>query len=129
MGKQSMKLIRPKLAAQSVTDKTEINNYIKSVYEGVNDKDSLKFLPSFILFVCCVVEECYSKKTIHKSKINKKDEVFNHVSAFLESQLNEADKKIIGNIIEDLHSSKRINKVSMVSKLIFHIGNFFLKKG
>lgn len=123
-----MKLVKPRLQAESITDKTEINNYIKSVYEGVTDKHSLKFLPSFILFVCCVVEECYSTRSVHKSKINKKEEVFNHVSTFLECPLNEPDKNIIGNIIEDLHSSKRINKVSMVSKLVFHIGNFFLRK-
>ena len=123
-----MCLVKPKLAAQSITDKSEINSYIKSVYEGVTDKNSLKFLPSFILFVCCVVEECYSTRSVHKSKINKKEEVFEHVSTFLENVLNEQDKTIIGNIIEDLHSSKRIKKVSAVSKLIFHIGNFFLRK-
>lgn len=124
-----MKLIKPKLAAESITDKTEIDNYINSVYEGVTDKNSLKFLPSFILFVACVVEECYSTRSIHKSKINKKQEVFEHMSVFLGYLLSEQDKNIISNIIEDLHSSKRIKKVSMVSKLIFHIGNFFLKKG
>lgn len=124
-----MKLVKPRLQAESITDKTEIDNYINSVYQGVTDKNSLKFLPSFILFVCCVVEECYSTRSVHKSKINKKQEVFEHMSVFLGYLLSEQDKNIISNIIEDLHSSKRINKVSMVSKLIFHIGNFFLKKG
>lgn len=124
-----MKLVKPRLQAESITDKTEIDNYINSVYEGVTDKNSLKFLPSFILFVCCVVEECYSTRSVHKSKINKKQEVFEHMSLFLGYLLSEQDKNIISNIIEDLHSSKRIKKVSMVSKLIFHIGNFFLKKG
>jgi hypothetical protein len=128
MGKTSMKLVKPKLQALAVTDKTEIDSYIKSVYEGIHDKQSLKFLPSFILFVCCVVEECYSKRSVHQTKINKRDEVLQHISAFLTTTLNDHDKNIISAIIEDLHSSGRIKKVSRVQKMIFTIGSFFLKK-
>lgn len=127
MGKKSMKMIKPKLQAESVTNKTEITSYIKSVYESVADKNTLKYVPSFILFVCCVVEECYSKKSIHNAKIDKKQEVLDHISAFVESNLNENDKNIISAIIEDLHSSRRIKRVSIVQKLVFTIGSFFLK--
>lgn len=128
MGKTSMKLVKPKLQALAVTDKTEIDNYIKSVYEGIHDKQTLKFLPSFILFVCCVVEECYSKRSVHHSKINKRDEVLHHIAAFLGISLSEQDKTILISIIEDLHSSGRIKRVSMVQKMVFTIGNWFLKK-
>ena len=68
MGKSTMRMIKPKLQAETITNKTEIDNYIKSVYDGIVDKSTLKYLPSFILFVCCVVEECYSKRSIHQSK-------------------------------------------------------------
>lgn len=128
MGKNSMKLVKPKLQALCITDKSEIDGYIKHVYEGIVDKNSLKFLPSFILFICCVVEEVYSKRSVHHAKINKRDEVLQHVNTFLESQLSEADKQVIVSIIEDLHSSKRIKRVSIVQKLAFTIGSFFLKK-
>lgn len=123
-----MKLVKPKLQALAVTDKTEINNYITSVYEGIHDKQSLKFLPSFILFICCVVEECYSKKSIHHAKIDKLSEVIEHISQFMGSQLSENEKTIISSIVEDLHSSGRIKKVSIVQKIVFMIGSFFLKK-
>lgn len=123
-----MKLVKPKLQAESVMDKTEIDAYIKSVYDGVTDKQSLKFLPSFILFVCCVVEECYSKKTVHQSKLNKRDEVLHHMTAFFGNQISNADQQIIISIIEDLHSSGRIKRVSRVQKMVFTIGSFFLKK-
>jgi hypothetical protein len=122
-----MKLVRPKLQAHAITDKTEIDNYIKSVYDGIVDKNSLRYLPSFILFVCCVVEECYAKKTIHNSKINKRDEVLQHICNFLGTPFSETDKNIIISIIEDLHSSGRIKRVSFVSKLIFNLGSWFLK--
>ena len=128
MGKTSMKLVKPKLQALAVTDKSEIDNYILSVYEGITARQSLKFLPSFILFVCCVVEECYSKRSVHHAKIDKRAEVLKHISSFLSVQLSESDQTIISSIIEDLHSSKRIKKVSMVQKVIFTIGSFFLKK-
>lgn len=129
MGKTSMRMIKPKLQAETITNKTEIDNYIKSVYDGIADKSTLKYLPSFILFVCCVVEECYSKKSVHQSKISKKDEVIQHIFAFLEQRPNENDNIIISAIIEDLHSSGRIKRVSLVQKIVFTIGNFFLNKG
>lgn len=124
-----MKLVKPKLQAETITNKGEIDNYVKSVYDGIADKSNLKYLPSFILFVCCCVEECYSKRSIHQSKINKKQEVLEHIATFLKASLTEQDKTIINAIIEDLHSSKRIKRVSMVSKIIFHIGNFFFTRG
>lgn len=123
-----MKLVKPKLQALAVTDKSEIDNYILSVYEGITERQSLKFLPSFILFVCCVVEECYSKRSVHHAKIDKRAEVLKHIASFLSVQLSESDQTIISSIIEDLHSSKRIKRVSMVQKVIFTIGSFFLKK-
>lgn len=128
MGKNSMKLVKPKLQAEAVMDKTEIDAYIKSVYEGVSDKQSLKFLPSFILFVCCVVEECYSKRSIHHTKIDKREEVLRHIASFLGISISESDKAILISIIEDLHSSGRIKRVSRVQRVIFTIGSFFLKK-
>lgn len=128
MGKHSFKLVKPKLQAETVANKTDIDSYIKSVYEAVSDKQSLKFLPSFILFVCCVVEEAYSKRSVHQRKIDKREETLKHISTFLGFTLSEADKNIIVAIIEDLHSSNRIKRVSMVSKIIFTIGSFFLKQ-
>lgn len=133
MGKKSMHLVKPKLEASSIMDKTEIDKYIRDVYSGIiynekADRKTLKFLPSFILFVCCCVEECYSKKTIHTSKIDKLAEVIYHIDTFLQEGLTDEDRQIICRIIEDLHSSGRIKRISMVQKFIFHIGNFFLKK-
>ena len=123
-----MKFVKPKLQALAVMDKSEIDTYIKSVYESIPDKVCLKFLPSFILFVCCVVEECYAKRSIHQCKIDKKIEVLQHINTFLNTNISDNDKTIITSIIEDLHSSGRIKRVSRVQKMVFTIGSFFLKK-
>jgi hypothetical protein len=131
MGKSTMKLVKPKLQAQDVADRSDIYAYIRDTYSAVENKNSLKFLPSFILFVCCIIEEVYSKKTQHSSKINKRDEVMHHISQFFRiychEDLSEDEKLIVVNIIEDLHSSNRIKRISMVQKIVFTLGNWFLK--
>lgn len=131
MGKNSMKLVKPTLQAQDLADRSEIFAYIKDTYSGVENKASLKYLPSYVLFVCCVIEQVYDKKTKHGSKINKRDEVMYHLNQFFRiychEDLTEEEKNIIINIIEDLHSSNRIRKISLVQKFVFTLGNWFLK--
>lgn len=124
----NINLVKPHLRAASLQTRDEINSYIKEMYKEHENKEELKHCISFLLFICCCVEEAYSKRTRQNKKIDKKDEVLNHISTFLGHVLNENDKRIIDDIIEDLHSSKRIKRVSFVEKLVFTIGNFFLKK-
>ena len=128
MGKANLKLVKPKNKAKVIQTFGDIQEYLIDTYKDVADKISLKFCVSFILFVCCLVEEAYSKNTPENKKISKKDEVFNHICKFLNITLTDADKKIIDGIIEDLHSSRRIKRVSYLQKTLFIVAKFFLKK-
>ncbi len=128
MGVSNLKFIKPKNKAKIIQTFGDIQDFLTDTYKDIPDKSQLKYLVSFILFVCCLVEEAYSKNTPENKKISKKDEVYNHISKFLNAQLNEADKKIIGEIIEDLHSSNRIKRVSFLQKTLFLVAGFFLKK-
>jgi hypothetical protein len=128
MGLDNLKHIKPKNKAKILKTASDIQIYLNDTYSDIPDKSSLKYVVSFILFVCCLVEEAYSKKKIENKKVNKKDEVFNHMSKFLNVSLNDQDKTIIGEIIEDLHSSQRIKKVSLLQKFTFFIASKFLKK-
>lgn len=128
MGISNLKLIKPKNKAKTIQTFGEIQDFLTETYKDIADKSQLKYLVSFILFVCCLVEEAYSKDTPENKKISKKDEVFNHIAKFLNITLNDQDKKIIGEIIEDLHSSRRIKKVSLLQKTLFIVAKFFLKK-
>ncbi len=128
MGISNLKLIKPKNKAKTIQTFSDIQEFLTETYKDIPDKSQLKYLVSFILFVCCLVEEAYSKNTPENKKISKKDEVFNHISKFLTVQLNDQDKKIIGEIIEDLHSSRRIKKVSFLQKTLFIVAKIFLKK-
>jgi RecG-like helicase len=123
----NLKLVRPVLKAASLQTRDEINAYIQEIYETHTNKTELKYLSSFILFVCCCVEESYSKKSRQNKKIDKKIEVLEHIATFISQPLSDADKRIIEEIVEDLHSSKRIKRVSFIDKLVFTIGNFFFK--
>lgn len=128
MGTSNFKLIKPKNKAKVIQTFADIQDFLNDTYKDLPDKGQLKYLVSFILFVCCLVEEAYAKNTPENKKISKKDEVFNHISKFLNITLNEQDKKIIGEIIEDLHSSRRIKRVSFLQKTLFIVAKFFLKK-
>jgi hypothetical protein len=128
MGLDNLKHIKPKNKAKILKTANDIQIYLNDTYSDIPDKSSLKYVVSFILFVCCLVEEAYSKNKIENKKVNKKDEVFNHISKFLNVSLNDQDKTIIGEIIEDLHSSQRIKKVSLLQKFTFFIASKFLKK-
>ena len=128
MGVSNLKLVKPKNKAKTIQTFGDIQEFLTDTYKDIPDKSQLKYLVSFILFVCCLVEEAYAKNTPENKKISKKDEVFNHISKFLNVALNEQDKKIIGEIIEDLHSSRRIKRVSFLQKTLFIVAKFFLKK-
>lgn len=128
MGVSNLKLIKPKNKAKTIQTSNDIQTFICDLYGSVSDKNELKYLSSFIELVCCAIEEAYGKKTVENSKVNKKDEAILQIATFLKVTLSDADKKMIGSIIEDLHSSNRIRRVSYVQKTVFLLAKFFLKK-
>lgn len=125
MGVSNLSYIKPDNKAKDIKTFGLVQQYLAENYVDVKDRPNLKFVVSFVLFVCCLVEEAYNKKT---SKVNKKDEVYLHISKFLSITLTEPDKQIIGEIIEDLHSSRRIKRVSFLAKTSKLLISFFLKK-
>lgn len=128
MGLKQIQLVKPKSIALNIASFNEIQSYIADIYKDVPDKSRLKFLSSFILFVSCVIEEAYLPRDRANRKVDKKEEVIKHIATFLGGTLNEEDKRVIGDIIEDLHSSRRIKRVSFLAKTIFTIGSFFLTR-
>jgi RecG-like helicase len=127
MGLKQIKLVKPKSIALNIASFNEIQSYIDDTYKDVSDKNRLKYLSSFILFVCCIIEEAYQPRNLQNKKVDKKEEVLKHISTFLGIPFTDEEKRVIGDIIEDLHSSKRIKRVSFVQKTLFTIGSFFLK--
>lgn len=128
MGVSNLKLLKAKRKAKTIQTAKEIQDFISEMFGDVPDKNELKYLTSFIELVCCAIEEAYSKKTIENKKVSKRDEALAHIAKFLNVTLSEQDKKTIITIIEDLHSSGRIKKVSYLQKTVFYLASCFLKK-
>lgn len=128
MGIKGIQLVKPKSIALNIASFNEIQSYIDETYKEVPDKARLKYLSSFILFVCCIIEEAYQPRNIQNKKVDKKDEVIKHISTFLGVQLKDEERRVIGDIIEDLHSSRRIKRVAFIQKALFTIGSFFLTR-
>jgi hypothetical protein len=85
----------------------------------------LKLNPSFVLSACNIVENLYDK--CHKT--NKKE----LATIILRECLKQKDLDYYGEelkhlevIIEDLHSNRKIKKISLKKKLGNKLGNFFL---
>lgn len=122
-------LIKPTNKCKVVQSTQAILDAINEHFGKHTNKQELKTLPSFILYVCCLVEEAYaSKSNRDNEKVDKKEEVLKVIGQFLSQTLSDPDKAIITNIIEDLHSSNRIKKVSYLSKTLFYVFKLFLKK-
>ena len=129
MGYQNLSLIKPSTKVKVFQGSQFILEQLENHFVKVPNKQDLKYLPSFILYVCCLVEEAYSNKSnLENSKVNKKDEVLKLIIEFLKVNFNDHDKKVITEIIEDLHTSKRIKKASYLTKTLFILSKVFLNK-
>ena len=129
MGFKNLSLIKPQTKSKVIQGTSFILEQLEANYSKLTNKAELKYLPSFILYVCCLVEEAYSnKRNLENGKLNKKEKVFEIMVEFLKSTLTDQDKRLIGEIIEDLHTSRRIKKVSYLSKTFFHLSSFFLNR-
>lgn len=128
MGLKQIQLVKPKSIALNIASFNEIQTYIDDTYKEVSDKSRLKYLSSFILFVCCIIEEAYQPRNIQNKKVDKKEEVIKHIATFLSVPLSVEERRVIGDIIEDLHSSRRIKRVAFIQKALFTIGSFFLTR-
>lgn len=75
MAIKDIKLVKPKNMALNIASFNDIQSYITDTYKDVSTKGALKFLPSFILFICCIIEEAYYPRNLQNKKVDKKDEV------------------------------------------------------
>ena len=87
-----------------------------------------KIDPSLLRFLCNIVENSYNKKEVIDKKIDKKKVVLD-VYLILKPQCNNVDdKNVLNNLIEDLHTSGQIGKVSSIRYYWKVIKKHFLSK-
>jgi hypothetical protein len=85
----------------------------------------LKLNPSFILSACNIVENLYDKR--HKTdKIELATTILRECLKQKNLDYYGEELKFLAVIIDDLHSSGKIKKISLKKKLGNKLGNFFL---
>lgn len=125
---KNLSLIKPVNKSKTVQGTALILEQIESHFGKVVNRLELKYMPSFILYVCCLIEEGYaSKNNLENGKVNKKEKAIEIMREFLRTNFSADDLRVIGEIIEDLHSSKRIRKVSYLNRTFFFLSKVFLK--
>ena len=103
----------------------EIVNFVKA---NVNKMGPEKIDPSLLRFLCNIVENSYNKKDVVDKKIDKKKVVLD-VYLILKPQCNNVDdKNVLNSLIEDLHTSGQIGKVSSIRYYWKVIKKHFLSK-
>ena len=116
-----------KLSGSSSVD-VIINEIIGFVNEKFKKISPEKIDPSLLRFLCNIIENAYTKKDIVDNKIDKKKIVID-VYIILKPQANNTEDKIIlDKLIEDLHSSGQVLKVSRLRYYYKSIKNFLLSK-
>ncbi len=76
---------------------------------------------SLLRYLCNILENALSKKQIIDGKINKKDIVINEYLILKPQANNDVTKAILNKIIEDLHNTGQILKLSKNTKLLHKI--------
>ena len=100
-----------KLSGSSSVDAL-INEIVEYIKQSIKKISPDKIDPSLLRFICNIVENSYSKKSISDSKIDKKKIVVD-VYVILKPSANSPDDRImLDRLIEDFHSSGQILKVS-----------------
>jgi hypothetical protein len=106
-----------------------INEIINYVNENVKKISPDKIDLSLLRFLCNVVENSYNKKDVVDGKVNKKKVVIDVYIVLKPQCNNQEDKNILDKLIEDLHTSKQILKVSRIRYYYKLLKNhLFLKK-
>ena len=89
-----------------------INEIVNYINQTIKNTSPNKIDPSLLRFICNIVENSYSKKSISDHKIDKKKIVID-VYTILKPSANSPDDRImLDRLIEDFHSSGQILKVS-----------------
>ena len=100
-----------KLSGSSSVDSLigEIVNFVKERVSNINPD---KIDPCLLRFICNVIENSYTKKDVIDNKIDKKKVVIDVYIILKPAANNVDDRRMLDQMIEDLHSSGGILKVS-----------------
>jgi hypothetical protein len=100
-----------KLSGSSSVDAL-INEIVNYINQSIKKISADKIDPSLLRFICNIVENSYSKKSVADNKIDKKKIVIDVYIILKPSANSPDDRAMLDRLIEDFHSSGQILKVS-----------------
>ena len=116
-----------KLSGSSSID-VLIGEIVEFVKENIKKLSSDKIDPSLLRFICNVIENSYTKKDVIDNKIDKKKVVIDVYIILKPAANNVDDRRKLDKMIEDLHSSGGILKVSRLKYYYKQIKNQLFSK-
>ena len=116
-----------KLSGSSSID-VLIGEIVEFVKENIKKLSSDKIDPSLLRFICNVIENSYTKKDVIDNKIDKKKVVIDVYIILKPAANNAEDRRMLDKMIEDLHSSGGILKVSRLKYYYKQIKNQLFSK-
>ena len=116
-----------KLTGSSSIDSL-IGEIVDFVKQSVSNISTDKIDPSLLRFICNVIENSYTKKDVIDNKIDKKKVVIDVYIILKPAANNAEDRRMLDKMIEDLHSSGGILKVSRLKYYYKQIKNQLFSK-
>jgi hypothetical protein len=92
--------------------KANFTEYCQKTIKGIDQSFEKKIDRSLLRLICNLLENSLDKKNIVDEKVNKKDLVIDIYLLFKPQANNAQDKIILNELIEDLHNTGQIKKVS-----------------
>ena len=118
-------LIKPKNYLKTLILIRDISMLLRDKLKDIDlEKNILN--PDIILYICNILENSYNKKNVADKKINKKQVVIDIIKNLIPNVSPDVLLQI-DTLIEHLHSSGSIIKISTIMKM-FHLSKFFFQK-
>jgi len=96
--------------------KNDFIEFVKEHFKNIDQSNENKIDRSLLRNLCNIVESTYNKKNIVDEKLDKKKLVVDVYTMLKPLSNNDNDRKILENLIEDLHNVGEIKKVSFKRK-------------
>lgn len=96
--------------------KNNFIDFVKETLQNIDQNQDNKIDRSLLRLLCNYLESTYKKKNIVDEKLDKKKLVIDVYCLLKPSTNNETDKKILDALIEDLHNTGQIKKISLLRR-------------
>lgn len=107
--------------------KNDFIEFVKENFKNIDQSNDTKIDRSLLRNLCNIVESTYNKKNVVDEKLDKKKLVIDVYFLLKPLSNNDTDKKILEGLIEDLHNTGQIKKISLKRRTKKGLSGFLKK--